>query len=153
MWLFDRDAFWMKHAINLAERAAYKGEVPIGAVLVLNDVIVGEGWNSSIYLNDPTAHAEVLALRTAGKLIKTYRFLEAVIYVTLEPCLMCLGSIIHARVSRIIYGANDNKVGAVRYFNSLRHYTNIRQDLSFTSGVLQEECSLQLTKLFRCCRS
>lgn len=152
MWSFDKDIFWMKHAINLAERAAYKGEVPVGAVLVLNDEVVGEGWSSSIYLNDPTAHAEVLAIRNAGKLIKAYRFLESVIYVTLEPCLMCLGSIIQARVSRVIFGANDNKVGAARYFNHLRYYTYISQSLSFTSGVLQDECSLQLNNLFRCCR-
>lgn len=152
MWSFDKDAFWMKHAINLSERAIYKDEAPIGAVLVLNDEIVGEGWSSSIFLNDPTAHAEVLALRNAGKLIKSYRVLGSSLFVTLEPCLMCLGAILHARVSRIIFGTNDNKVGAVRYFNRLKYYTNINQALSFTSGVIQDECSLQLNKLFRWCR-
>lgn len=109
----DADRAWMRRALELAAHARdAEGEVPVGAVLVLDGAIVGEGWNRNITLNDPTAHAEIQALRAAGRTLSNYRFPGATLYVTLEPCAMCAMAMVHARVARVVFGATDPKTGA-----------------------------------------
>src|SRR5690349_20179771 len=145
----DADAAWMRRALELARHAEeHDGEVPVGAVLVLDGAIVGEGWNRNITLDDPTAHAEVQALRDAGRRLGNYRFPGSTLYVTLEPCVMCAGAIIHARVARVVYGATDPKTGAAgSVFDTLvsdRH----NHRTAVVGGVLAEEAAGLLTRFF-----
>ena len=144
------DAAWMRRALELARHAEeHDDEVPVGAVLVLGGEVVGEGWNRNITLDDPTAHAEVQALRDAGRRLRNYRFPGSTLYVTLEPCVMCAGAIIHARVGRVVYGATDPKTGAAgSVFDTLvsdRH----NHRTAVIGGVLAEEASAMLTRFFR----
>src|SRR3990167_11165131 len=104
---------WMQRALTLAKQAEKIGEVPVGAVLVFNDEIIGEGYNQPISQCDPTAHAEMIALRQGAKTLGNYRLLGTTLYVTLEPCVMCAGAMVHARISRLVFGAKDPKVGAI----------------------------------------
>lgn len=142
------DARWMRHALELARRAAAAGEVPVGAVLVLGDDAVGEGWNQPVSGHDPTAHAEILALREAGRLLGNYRLLDTTIYVTLEPCVMCAGALIHARVGRVVYAATDPKTGAAgSVFDTLiseRHNHRVLVE----GGVMAEESARLLRRFF-----
>ena len=139
----------MLHAQHLADRAKAQGEVPVGAVLVRDNEIVGEGWNQSITLHDPSAHAEIMALRSAGQQVENYRLPEATLYVTLEPCAMCAGAMLHARLGRVVFGAFDPKTGAAgSVFNTLQDDSNLHK-LSVTGGVLAEQCSEQLRAFFR----
>ena len=108
----ETDLIYMQRAIELARHAEAEGEVPVGALIVYDDKIIAEGWNTPITGNDPTAHAEIKALRAAADTIKNYRLLDTTLYVTLEPCVMCAGAIIHARVKRVVFGATDPKTGA-----------------------------------------
>jgi len=144
------DAFWMARALDLARHAeAAEGEVPVGALVVADGKVVGEGWNRNIGASDPTAHAEVLALRDAGRRLGNYRFPGAELYVTLEPCVMCAGAIVHARIARVIYGARDPKTGAAgSVFDVLQHERH-NHKVAVTEGVLAEEASLLLTGFFR----
>ncbi len=139
----------MRHALGLAGRAAAAGEVPVGAVLVLGDEVVGEGWNRPVSGHDPTAHAEILALREGGRRLENYRLLDTTLYVTLEPCAMCAGAMIHARVGRVVYGATDPKTGAAgSVFDTLinaRH--NHRIDV--TGGILADEAAELLRSFFQ----
>ena len=146
----DTDQRWMSHALELARHAESRdGEVPVGAVLVLDGQIVGEGWNRNIGASDPTAHAEILALRDAGRRVGNYRFPGAELYVTLEPCVMCAGAIVHARLARVIYGAKDPKTGAAgSVFDVLQHERH-NHKVAVTEGVLAEEASQLLTGFFR----
>jgi tRNA(adenine34) deaminase len=146
----DIDRRWMTHALELARHAESRdGEVPVGAVLVLDGQIVGEGWNRNIGASDPTAHAEILALRDAGRRVGNYRFPGAELYVTLEPCVMCAGAIVHARIARVIYGAKDPKTGAAgSVFDVLQHERH-NHKVAVTAGVLAEEASGLLTGFFR----
>src|SRR3990167_1124442 len=105
------DIFWMQHAIQLAKTAEQNQEVPVGAVLVKNNQLIAEGFNAPISMHDPSAHAEMVALRHASAKMKNYRLPDTTLYVTLEPCVMCLGAIVHARVKRVVYGALDPKTG------------------------------------------
>ena len=144
------DRRWMQRALELARHAqACEGEVPVGAVLVADGQVVGEGWNRNIVSCDPTAHAEVQALRDAGQRVRNYRFPGATLYVTLEPCVMCAGAIVHARLARVVFGAHDPKTGAAgSVFDTLvsdRH--NHRVDVR--SGVLGEEAGDLLRQFFR----
>lgn len=146
----DADAAWMRRALELARHAEeHDGEVPVGALLVLDGAIVGEGWNRNITLDDPTAHAEVQALRDAGRRLGNYRFPGSTLYVTLEPCVMCAGAIIHARVARVVYGATDPKTGAAgSVFDTLvsdRH----NHRTAVVGGVLAGEAAGLLTRFFR----
>ena len=134
----ERDHFWMQHAIHLAETAKKQDEVPVGAVLVLNDEIIGEGWNRPISTCDPTAHAEIIALRESAKKINNYRLINSTLYVTLEPCVMCVGALAHARVQRVVFGAHDPKVNEAHPFNHRVYYEG---------GLLDKECS-ELLKAF-----
>jgi tRNA(adenine34) deaminase len=144
------DAAWMQRALELARHADEQdGEVPVGAVLVLDGAVIGEGWNRNITLDDPSAHAEIQALRDAGRRIGNYRFPGATLYVTLEPCVMCSGAIVHARVARVVYAATDPKTGAAgSVFDTLvndRH--NHRVDVA--GGVLADEAGTLLREFFR----
>ncbi|WP_422667183.1 tRNA adenosine(34) deaminase TadA [Buchnera aphidicola] len=142
------DQKWMILALKYASYAKKLGEIPIGAVLVLEEKIIGIGWNSSIIYNDPTAHAEIIAFRQAGQYLKNYRFINATLYVTLEPCIMCCGAIIHSRISRLVFGADYKK-----FYNrcSLKNiFINSKKDykLSIIKNVMQDECSHILSNFF-----
>ena len=143
------DEHWMRHALDLARRAEAAGEVPVGAVLVLGGQAVGEGWNHNINTNDPSAHAEVQALRDAGRRLGNYRFPGATLYVTIEPCVMCAGAIVHARIARVVYGATDPKTGAAgSMFDTLvsdRHNHRVQVD----GGLLAPEAGDLLRAFFR----
>lgn len=143
------DETWMRHAIRLAQRAEQQGEVPVGAIIVKDNECIAEGWNASIADHDPTAHAEIVALRTAGRAVKNYRLCEAVLYVTLEPCVMCMGAISQARIKRLVFGASDPKRGAVCNALNLAdaHFLNHR--IEWQGGILEQECSEMLRDFFR----
>jgi tRNA(adenine34) deaminase len=141
----------MRHALELARRAAAQGEVPIGAVLVntaaRSDEVLGEGFNRPIGAQDPTAHAEVQALREAGARLGNYRLPGTTLYVTLEPCMMCAGALVHARVQRLVYGAREPKAGAVDS-HALLDQAWLNHDVDVTSGVLAQECADLLRAFF-----
>lgn len=143
------DQFWMQHAFELAKRAEAEGEVPVGAVLVKDDQVVGEGWNRPIVSHDPTAHAEIMALRAAANKLRNYRLLNTTLYVTLEPCSMCAGAIIHARVKRLVYAAADPKGGAAGSVFNILPGEQLNHQVDVTAGVMAEECSSLLTSFFQ----
>ena len=145
---FDEEM--MRYALTLADKAEALGEIPVGAVLVdAAGNIIGEGWNLSIVQSDPTAHAEIIALRNGAKNIQNYRLLNTTLYVTLEPCTMCAGAILHSRIKRLVFGASDYKTGAVgSRFHFFDDY-KMNHTLEITSGVLAEECSQKLSAFFQ----
>lgn len=143
------DEAWMRYAIRLAHRAEQQGEVPVGAIIVKDDRCVAEGWNSSIAHHDASAHAEILALRKAGTALKNYRLIDATLYVTLEPCVMCMGAISHARIKRLVFGAFDPKRGAVCHALNLSNASFLNHRVSWQGGVLQADCSDVLTEFFK----
>lgn len=145
----DADEVWMRHAIRLAKRAEGLGEVPVGAVIVRDDRCLAEGWNSSIALHDPTAHAEVVALRQAGRAVANYRLVEATLYVTLEPCVMCMGAISHARIKRLVFGAYDPKRGAVCHALKLSDASFLNHKVEWLGGMLEATCSELLKDFFQ----
>ena len=147
------DEAWMEYALNLAERAIAQNEVPVGAVLVKNGECIAEGWNQMISLHDPTAHAEIMALRQAGQMLENYRLIETTLYVTLEPCVMCVGAMIHARVNRVVFGAHDPKTGAVNSRFELLTDSRHNHQLSYTGGVLANVCSDYLKNFFKARRN
>lgn len=139
----------MQRAMKLAERAQAEGEVPVGAVVVFDNEILGEGWNRPIAARDPSAHAEINALRAAAMHLGNYRLPGSTLYVTLEPCVMCAGAIIHARVARVLYGASDPKSGAAGSAFSILGTDRLNHQVVVTGGVLQQECSSILQNFFR----
>ncbi|MCF1184855.1 tRNA adenosine(34) deaminase TadA [Marichromatium gracile] len=140
----------MRHALRLAERAAQQGEVPVGAVLVRDGQCIGEGWNRPIADNDPSAHAEIQALRDAGRRLANYRLPETRLYVTLEPCVMCAGAIVHARVGAVVYGATDPKAGACgSVFDLLPSDARFNHRTECRGGVLAADCGELLRDFFR----
>jgi tRNA(adenine34) deaminase len=146
----ERDLFWMRHALELARHAEAIGEVPIGAVVIsdTDNTVLGEGWNCPISTNDPTAHAEIIAMRQAAQHLNNYRLVDATLYVTLEPCLMCVGAMLHARIKRLIFGAHDPKAGAVlSVFHALD--TKLNHHLSYRAGILSDECGALLKRFFQ----
>lgn len=143
------DEEWMRHALRLAQRAEDQGEVPVGAVLVQEERCVAEGWNQPIQTNDPSAHAEIVALRHAGRRLRNYRLLDTTLYVTLEPCVMCMGAIAHARVRRLVFGAYDPKRGAVCHALQLSDAPFLNHRLEWTGGLLERPCSELLTDFFK----
>jgi tRNA(adenine34) deaminase len=147
VWSSD-DIYFMKLALEEAERADSLDEVPIGAVLVLEGRLVGQGHNSPIRRNDPTAHAEIQALRSAGEWLRNYRMPESTLYVTLEPCLMCFGALVQARVARVVYGASDPKVG-VSQLHGLLERINLNHCIEWQGGLLADECRTTLQTFFR----
>ena len=145
----ESDLIWMRHALALARRAEQEGEVPVGAVLVNNGELVGEGWNRPISGRDPTAHAEIVALRAGAQVLDNYRLAGTTLYVTLEPCVMCTGAIIHARVARLVYGADDPKTGAVKSVAGIFDMPTHNHRVSVTGGVLATECGAMLSAFFK----
>ena len=143
------DIFWMQHALELAHRAESEGEVPVGAVVVYDEQVIGEGWNRPIVDKDPTAHAEIMALRAAAKKINNYRLLDSTLYVTLEPCIMCAGAIIHSRVKRVVYGAFDPKAGASESAFTILGTDCLNHKVDVENGILADECGQILTEFFR----
>jgi len=147
------DEYWMQQALILAQRAKVEGEVPVGAVLVLDNKVIGEGWNRSICGHDPTAHAEIMALRQGGVAVQNYRLLDATLYVTLEPCVMCAGAMIHSRIRRLVYGAADMKTGAAGSLVDILRHPGMNHQIEITAGVLSETCSGMLSAFFKMRRS
>ncbi|MGW8229292.1 MAG: tRNA adenosine(34) deaminase TadA [Gammaproteobacteria bacterium] len=147
------DLFWMQRALELARQAEAEGEVPVGAVLVKEDQVVGESWNAPIGEHDPTAHAEIRALRNAATRLGNYRLLDTTLYVTLEPCVMCAGAIIHARVKRVVFGAADPKTGAAGSVFDILNSELHNHRVEITSGVLEPECSAMLKEFFQARRN
>jgi tRNA(adenine34) deaminase len=144
----NEDAAYMRRALELARRAAEEGEVPVGAVVVADGRIVGEGWNRPISAADPTAHAEIQALRAASAALRNYRLLDSTLYVTLEPCPMCVGAIFHARVRRVVFGAKDPKTGAAGSVVDLFAEEELNHHASVEGGLLGEECGELLKRFF-----
>ncbi|CAK0749067.1 tRNA adenosine(34) deaminase [Gammaproteobacteria bacterium] len=144
---------WMRCALKLAHRAAEQGEVPVGAVIVQKGEIIGEGWNQPIALHDPTAHAEIQALRAAASFQKNYRLPNATLYCTLEPCVMCAGAMMHARIERLIFGAYDIRYGAAVSQFGLLNTPTLNHHVAWEAGVLQEECTSLLQTFFRARRA
>lgn len=147
------DADFMRHALDAAHEAECQGEVPVGAVLVYDHEIISRGYNQTISLHDPTAHAEIMALRRGGEVLKNYRFVDTSLYVTLEPCLMCYSALVHARVKRVVFGAFDPKTGSCgsRFNAQSLEFFNHRFEL--IGGVLHEECGMLLQQFFALRRS
>ncbi|MDI1276658.1 MULTISPECIES: tRNA adenosine(34) deaminase TadA [Methylobacter] len=143
------DEAWMRHAIRLAQRAEQQGEVPVGAIVVRDNRCIAEGWNIPITSHDPTAHAEVVAMRGAGVHVQNYRLNDATLYVTLEPCVMCIGAMSHARIKRLVFGAYDPKRGAVCNALSLTDAAFLNHRISWDGGVLETECSEMLRDFFK----
>ena len=145
----NTDEFWMQHALSLAQQAEQQGEIPVGAVLVKNNEVIGEGFNQSIMLNDPSAHAEMQAIRAAGRNVNNYRLVGSTLYVTLEPCAMCAGALVHARVARVVYGAADAKTGAAGSVMDICRHPALNHQIDVESGVLAQQCSTALSAFFR----
>ncbi len=143
------DDHWMQRSLELAHKAEAAGEVPVGAVIVLNGELIAEGWNQPISSSDPTAHAEIMALRAAGQKLDNYRLLDAELYVTLEPCPMCVGAMLHARVKRVIYAATDPKTGALGGAYDLLNSVSHNHSFEVTGGVLAEQSRELLQAFFR----
>ena len=142
------DTDYMARALELARMAERAGEVPVGALIVRDGVVVAEGWNRPIGTCDPTAHAEIVALRAAGKALGTYRLTGTTLYVTLEPCAMCASAMVHARVQRLVFAATDPRAGAAgSVFNVVQH-PSLNHRIECTTGVLAEECSAMLRGFF-----
>jgi tRNA(adenine34) deaminase len=138
----------MRRALLLAGQAAEEGEVPIGALLVLDNEVIGEGWNRPIASHDPTAHAEIMALRAGAQVLKNYRLTDATLYATLEPCAMCLGAVLNARVSRLVFGAWDAKAGACGSVIDLPREPRLAHRLDVFGGVCSEESASLLRQFF-----
>ena len=144
----DPDIGFMRTALDLAREAGAAGEVPVGAVVVKADVIVGRGFNAPISRHDPTAHAEIMALRDAARNLGNYRLPDCQLFVTLEPCAMCAGAILHARISRVVYGAQDPKTGACGSVVDLFSEPRLNFHAEAIGGVLAEECGALLSAFF-----
>lgn len=140
--------YWMREAIIEARKAEAEGEVPVGAILVLNDKAIGRGHNSPIGAHDPTAHAEIIVLRQGGLFCSNYRLPGSALIVTVEPCVMCVGAMIHARVDELVYGAADPKAGAVESCFRLADSGRLNHKIRVTSGILQDECGSLLKSFF-----
>lgn len=144
------DTYWMAQAFQFALKAKDQGEVPVGAVLISADnQLLGYGWNQVIQSNDPSAHAEIIAIRQATNQLKNYRLLNTTLYVTLEPCCMCAGALVHARIKRLVFATRDFKAGAAgSVYNLLRGYP-LNHQLQIDEGIMQQECAALLTNFFR----
>lgn len=144
---------WMQEALLEAQKAASEGEVPVGAVLLLNEKIIARGHNSPIRLNDPTAHAEIVALRQAARFNMNYRLPGSILVVTIEPCIMCVGALIHARVDEVIYGAADPKAGALVSRFQYADWPPLNHTFRVSSGVLEDKCGNLMKEFFASRRS
>lgn len=143
------DAYWMEHAIALARQAAEQNEVPVGAIVVSEKrEIIGAAYNQPIRLSDPSAHAEILALRAAALALQNYRLVNCTLYVTLEPCLMCAGALVHSRISRLVFGAFDEKSGAVSSRAAILNSAFLNHSVAYEGGILKETCGHLLSHFF-----
>ena len=147
------DELWMEEALRCAQRALEGGEVPVGAVVVCDGRIVGRGWNLNVTSSDPTAHAEIIALREAGATVGNHRLGDCELFVTIEPCAMCAGALVHARVKRLVYGADDPKAGAVRSIMQLLDHPQLNHKVEVRAGVLAGRSAEMLQEFFRQRRS
>lgn len=143
------DEQWMRHALALAQRAREIDEVPVGAVLVRGGQVLGEGWNQPIASADPSAHAEIIALRRAAAQARNYRLVGTTLYVTKEPCVMCAGAIVHARVKRVVFGACDTRAGAGGSVFDLLHNHALNHQCEIERGVLDRDCGDLLVEFFK----
>ena len=149
----NRDNDFMNEALALAQQARMSGEVPVGAVVVKDNIVIGRGYNRPITTSDPTAHAEIQLLRKAGRKKQNYRLVGSTLYVTLEPCAMCFGAMIHARIERIVFGALDPKTGVCGSCIDLNNESFFNHKISITGGILDKECSELLRLFFKSKRS
>lgn len=147
--LSKTDHYFIQKSLLLAQKAEQEGEVPVGALIVYENEIIANGWNQPIQLNDPTAHAEIMALRNASKQLSNYRLNKATLYVTLEPCAMCVGAMIHARIERVVFGAWDKKAGAVHSVFQLIDDPRFNHVIEWKGGVMEKECSEMLKVFFK----
>ena len=139
----------MRQALALAAQAAESGEVPVGAVVVVDGVVVGEGWNQPIASSDPTAHAEIVAMRAAARHLRNYRLTGASLFVTVEPCLMCVGAMIHARIATVVYGTPEPRAGALGSAIAAHDTPGLNHRLAVVGGVLADECRALMQTFFR----
>ena len=145
----ETDIQWMERALELARMAEQAGEVPVGAVLVKDNQLIAEGWNQPITSHDATSHAEIMAMREAGKKLNNYRLIDTVMYVTLEPCSMCVGAMIHARVSKVIYGASEPRTGALGGAFNLLDANQHNHIFDVEAGLMAEESKAMLQRFFK----
>ncbi len=143
------DEKWMNYALSLADKAELQDEIPVGAVLVKDEKVVAEGWNLSILNHDACAHAEIMAIREAGKKIQNYRLIDCTLYVTLEPCPMCAGALVHARIKRLVYGAGDYKTGAAGSVYNLVRCEKSNHQIEVTTDILSEQCATKISNFFK----
>ena len=139
------DTYWMQQALELAKFATSNNEVPVGAILILDNKIIGKGWNQPISSNDPTAHAEIIALRQGAQYLNNYRLLNTTLYVTLEPCAMCIGAMIHARIKHLVFGAYDPKFGAIQLLDT----KSFNHTIKYKGEILAPDCGELLTNFFK----
>lgn len=142
------DEYWMQKALQLAEQAGQCNEVPVGAIVVKDQTIIGQGFNQPISLHDPTAHAEIQALRDAAKTVGNYRVVNATLYVTIEPCPMCAGAIVHSRISRLVFGATEPKSGAVVSQTQQLDGEHLNHKVDYTGGVCSDACAAVVSQFF-----
>ncbi|WP_423202716.1 tRNA adenosine(34) deaminase TadA [Legionella nagasakiensis] len=148
--MVNQDVFWMSQAMDMALKAKAQGEVPIGAVLISeNNQLLGCGWNQVIQTHDPTAHAEIIAIRKASSYLKNYRLLDSTLYVTLEPCSMCAGALVHSRIRRLVFATRDFKAGAAGSVYNLIQGHPLNHAIQVDEGLLQEEAAALLTDFFK----
>jgi tRNA(adenine34) deaminase len=143
------DEFWMNLALLAAQQALDAGEVPVGAIVVLGDEIVGRGWNRNLSEHDPSAHAEIVALRNAGIAIGNHRLIGCELFATIEPCAMCAGAMVHARLSRLVYGADDPKAGAVHSVMQVLNHPQLNHKMEVRGGVVADRCAELLQQFFK----
>ena len=143
------DELWMEEALSVAQRALNAGEVPVGAIVVHAGKIVGRGWNRNLTDVDPTAHAEILALREAGARVGNHRLGDCELFATIEPCAMCAGAMVHARLKRLVYGADDPKAGAVHSLLQVVNHPKLNHQMEVSQGVLAQRCADLLQAFFR----
>ena len=143
------DQYWMQRALEYADKAEAENEVPVGAVVVKDNAIIAAGWNRSITCHDPSAHAEMMATREAGKVLENYRLIDCTLYVTLEPCPMCAGLLVHSRLKRVVFGAADAKTGAAGSVMDLLQHPQLNHQPEVTSGVLAQQCGDKLSAFFK----
>jgi tRNA(adenine34) deaminase len=143
------DELWMEEALRAAQRALESGEVPVGAVVVCNGAIIGRGWNRNLTDSDPTAHAEIVALREAGENVGNHRLGDCELFATIEPCAMCAGAMVHARLKRLVYGADDPKAGAVHSVFEVLNHPQLNHRMEVQGGVLGGRCAELLQAFFR----
>ena len=147
--MIENDELFMREALRFAQRALETGEVPVGAVVVCHGQIVGRGWNRNISDSDPAAHAEIVALREAGASVGNHRLGECDLFATIEPCAMCAGALVHARIKRLVYGADDPKAGAVHSVMQVLNHPQLNHKVAVRSGVLAGRCAELLQTFFK----